>query len=252
MFDLWLGREILKVLFNALGDAGGKPVDKAMCFCCLEELCNRQSLSQTLAAFTELFIVRVTDVQTAQMPREVTKAAENCGMSLALNFPPEVIARAICPIVNNRDVPVNQVRKHSLWHLFGTLGFFLQLCVVIFVFQMAIKMLQRLCDTCKLPKLRTLLPDIVTTLISAYDHPDSAVRKAAVFAIVALHSRYVQLTNFYNTFKFFYVELSKSWVFYGFRLGSEELSPHLAVLNGSKLKLLELYIQRAQQSASSS
>jgi len=100
---------VLKVLFNVLGDASVKPVDKCIAFCCLEELCSRQSLSQTLAAFTELFIVRVTDVQTAQMPREVSKAAENCGMALAVNFPPEVIARAICPIVNNKDVPVNQV-----------------------------------------------------------------------------------------------------------------------------------------------
>lgn len=86
-----------------------KPSDKAVCFYCLEELCNRSSLASNLAAFAELFIVRVTDVQTPQMPREVTKAAESCGMSLAVNFPPEILTRALCPIVQNREFPVNQV-----------------------------------------------------------------------------------------------------------------------------------------------
>jgi vesicle coat complex subunit len=57
-------------------------------------------------------------------------------------------------------------------------------------FQMAIKMLQRMCESCELSKLRTLYPDIISTLIGAYDHTDSAVRKAAVFAIVAIYVRY--------------------------------------------------------------
>jgi len=82
-------------------------------------MCNRQSVSSHLAAFAELFIVRVTDVQTPQMPREVTKAAESCGMSLASNFPPEILTRALCPIVQNRDFPVNQVCNldFGVWRL---------------------------------------------------------------------------------------------------------------------------------------
>lgn len=55
---------------------------------------------------------------------------------------------------------------------------------------MAIKMLQRMCESNDLSKLRALFPDIISTLIIAYDHHDSAVRKAAVFAIVAIHTRY--------------------------------------------------------------
>jgi CLIP-associating protein 1/2 len=186
-------KDLLKVIFDALSEVG-KPTDKACCFYCLEEMCNRPALNQILAAFAELFLVRVTDVQTPQMPREVTKAAENCGMAVAGNFPPEIIARALCPIVHSKDFPVNQL---------------------------AIKMLQRLCDSCELSKLRAVISDIITTLIAAYDHPDSAVRKAAVFAIVAVHCR----------------------------LGVE-LEPYLSSLSGSKLKLLHLYIQRAQQGAS--
>jgi hypothetical protein len=99
---------VLKVIFDTLAEVP-KPADKAVCFYCLEELCNRPILATHLAAFAELFIVRVTDVQTPQMPREVTKAAENCGMSLAVNFPPEILTRALCPIVQNREFPVNQV-----------------------------------------------------------------------------------------------------------------------------------------------
>jgi len=54
---------------------------------------------------------------------------------------------------------------------------------------MAIKMLHRLSECCDISKLRVLCPDIITTLIGAYDHVDSAVRKAAVFAIVAVYMR---------------------------------------------------------------
>lgn len=54
---------------------------------------------------------------------------------------------------------------------------------------MAIKMLQRMCDSCEMEKLRAFLSDVMSVLIQAYDHPDSAVRKAAVFAMVAIHMR---------------------------------------------------------------
>lgn len=52
-------------------------------------------------------------------------------------------------------------------------------------------MLQRMCEICDITKLRSLFPDIISTLIIAYDHHDSAVRKAAVFSIVAIHTRFV-------------------------------------------------------------
>ena len=51
----------------------------------------------------------------------------------------------------------------------------------------------------------------------AYDNVESSVRKASVFCMVALH-----------------------------QLAGESLQPHLSSLNGSKLKLLNLYIKRAQ------
>ena len=51
----------------------------------------------------------------------------------------------------------------------------------------------------------------------AYDNVESSVRKASVFCMVALH-----------------------------QLVGDELQPHLSSLNGSKLKLLNLYIKRAE------
>jgi CLIP-associating protein 1/2 len=59
-------------------------------------------------------------------------------------------------------------------------------------------------------------------LLQAYDNEESSVRKSAVFCMVALHSS----------------------------VGEETLQPHLEALNGSKLKLLHLYIRRAQQGSS--
>ncbi len=53
--------------------------------------------------------------------------------------------------------------------------------------------------------------------LQSYDNVESSVRKAAVFCMVALH-----------------------------QLVGEELQPHLEGLNGSKLKLLNLYIKHAQ------
>merc|ERR1712223_1553537 len=61
------------------------------------------------------------------------------------------------------------------------------------------------------------LGDIMPGLLRAYDNVESSVRKASVFCMVALH-----------------------------QLVGDELQPHLSSLNGSKLKLLNLYIKRAE------
>ena len=54
-------------------------------------------------------------------------------------------------------------------------------------------------------------------IFQAYDNVESSVRKASVFCMVALH-----------------------------QLVGDQLQPHLSSLNGSKLKLLNLYIKRAE------
>ncbi|XP_043074480.1 CLIP-associating protein 2 isoform X25 [Puntigrus tetrazona] len=87
----------------------------------------------------------------------------------------------------------------------------------------AIKMLTKVID--RLPKegLLQMLPEIVPGLIQGYDNSESSVRKACVFCLVAIYA-----------------------------VIGEDLKPHLSQLSGSKLKLLNLYIKRAQSGSSGS
>uniref|UniRef100_A0A8C2IAR8 Cytoplasmic linker associated protein 2 n=1 Tax=Cyprinus carpio TaxID=7962 RepID=A0A8C2IAR8_CYPCA len=87
----------------------------------------------------------------------------------------------------------------------------------------AIKMLTKVID--RLPKegLIQMLPEIVPGLIQGYDNSESSVRKACVFCLVAIYA-----------------------------VIGEDLKPHLSQLSGSKLKLLNLYIKRAQSGSSGS
>jgi len=84
--------------------------------------------------------------------------------------------------------------------------------------QAAIKMLTRAAERPGNGELvYQWLPDIMPGLLKAYDNVESSVRKAAVFCMVSLHQTV-----------------------------GDDLQPHLEGLNGSKLKLLNLYIKRAQ------
>jgi len=84
--------------------------------------------------------------------------------------------------------------------------------------QAAIKMLTKLVERQPKETMMLHIAEIMPGLLKAYDNVESSVRKAAVFCMVALH----QL------------------------VGDEALQPHLDCLNGSKMKLLSLYIKRAE------
>ncbi|XP_031442080.1 CLIP-associating protein 2 isoform X15 [Clupea harengus] len=86
----------------------------------------------------------------------------------------------------------------------------------------AIKMLTKLMDQMPRENLLQLLPEVVPGLIQGYDNSESSVRKACVFCLVAIYS-----------------------------VIGEDLKPYLSQLAGSKLKLLNLYIKRAQSGSSS-
>uniref|UniRef100_UPI00358DDF13 CLIP-associating protein 1-like isoform X10 n=1 Tax=Myxine glutinosa TaxID=7769 RepID=UPI00358DDF13 len=87
----------------------------------------------------------------------------------------------------------------------------------------AIKMETRVVERLSPPILHTLLPSIIPGLLQGYDNAESSVRKACVFCLVAIHSAI-----------------------------GDELNPFLAHLSGSKIKLLNLYIKRAESSIPSS
>ncbi|XP_028904720.1 CLIP-associating protein 2 isoform X47 [Ornithorhynchus anatinus] len=81
----------------------------------------------------------------------------------------------------------------------------------------AIKMQTKVIERVSKETLTQLLPEIVPGLIQGYDNSESSVRKACVFCLVAIHA-----------------------------VIGEDLKPHLSQLTGSKMKLLNLYIKRAQ------
>ncbi|XP_049340603.1 CLIP-associating protein 1a isoform X22 [Astyanax mexicanus] len=87
----------------------------------------------------------------------------------------------------------------------------------------AIKMQTKVIERIAKESLHQLLPDIIPGLLQGYDNTESSVRKASVFCLVAIYS-----------------------------VIGEELKPHLAQLTGSKMKLLNLYIKRAQTTTTNS
>ncbi|XP_027625460.1 CLIP-associating protein 2 isoform X6 [Tupaia chinensis] len=81
----------------------------------------------------------------------------------------------------------------------------------------AIKSQTKVIERLSKETLNLLLPEIMPGLIQGYDNSESSVRKACVFCLVAVHA-----------------------------VIGDELKPHLSQLTGSKMKLLNLYIKRAQ------
>ncbi|XP_029701180.1 CLIP-associating protein 2 isoform X20 [Takifugu rubripes] len=87
----------------------------------------------------------------------------------------------------------------------------------------AMKMQTKVVERVPRDSLINLLPEIVPGLIQGYDNSESSVRKACVFCLVAIYT-----------------------------VIGEDLKPHLSQLSSSKLKLLNLYIKRAQSGSSGS
>ncbi|XP_077085890.1 CLIP-associating protein 1-B isoform X2 [Siphateles boraxobius] len=87
----------------------------------------------------------------------------------------------------------------------------------------AIKMQTKVIERIPQDSLVQLLSDIIPGLLQGYDNTESSVRKASVFCLVAIYS-----------------------------IIGEDLKPHLQQLTGSKMKLLNLYIKRAQTTTSNS
>ncbi|KAM9738552.1 CLIP-associating protein 2 isoform 15-T15 [Menidia menidia] len=87
----------------------------------------------------------------------------------------------------------------------------------------AIKMQTKVVERVPREGLASMLPEIVPGLIQGYDNSESSVRKACVFCLVAIYA-----------------------------VIGEELKPHLSQLSSSKLKLLNLYIKRAQSGSAGS
>ncbi|CAL7941324.1 unnamed protein product [Xylocopa violacea] len=121
--------------------------------------------------------------------------AEKCAATIAMVLQPEQVIHLVSTIITTEPYPVN-------------MG--------------AIKMLHKVVEHWGRDAIEPHLSKVMPGLIKAYDDNESAVRKSAVFCMVAIH----------------------------LAVGEEVLKPHLSCLYSSKLKLLNIYIQRAQQTNS--
>ena len=140
---------------------------------------------------------------------QVVRAAEACAATLAGLLPAEMVVRVLNPIIKTGDFPVNQAAIKMLTKVVERQTPESMATHVTEVMPGLLKVSVML--------IMTMMCDIVL-LFQAYDNVESSVRKASVFCIVAIH----QL------------------------VGEGAIQPHLECLNGSKMKLLSLYIKRAQ------
>uniref|UniRef100_A0A8C9U620 Cytoplasmic linker associated protein 2 n=1 Tax=Scleropages formosus TaxID=113540 RepID=A0A8C9U620_SCLFO len=184
-------KTILLLLLETLGDQ--EHSIRALALRVLKEILNQQP--SRFKNYAELTVMKVLEAHK-DPHKEVVRAAEETAAMLASSISPEQCIKVLCPIIQTADYPINLA---------------------------AIKMQTKVMDRLSKETLHQLLPEVVPGLIQGYDNPESSVRKACVFCLVAIYA-----------------------------IVGEDLKPHLSQLSGSKLKLLNLYIKRAQSGSSGS
>ncbi|GFY46712.1 hypothetical protein TNIN_462074 [Trichonephila inaurata madagascariensis] len=139
--------------------------------------------------YNELTILRILE-SYKETENDIIKMADLCSAVAAVYLRPDQSVRVLIAIIHNGQMPMNQA---------------------------AIKMLTKIVEHHPKQIIENLLPEMMPKLIEAYDNTESAVRKAAVFCMVAIHCKV-----------------------------GEKMQPHLAGLNSCKMKLLNVYIKKAQ------
>lgn len=162
----------------------------------LQTIVKRKTITFLLRQFSDLIIIRVMAL-CADPVREVAKAAEACAVTLSTHLPPEAVIRVILPLITSEPTSIKLV---------------------------AIKMLNRLIECSDESITSVHVDQIMPVLLVAYDDAESAVRKGAVFCIVALHKQSEEMKILLERF--------------------------INRLQGGKLKLLQLYIRKAEQGSS--
>ncbi|XP_044589311.1 CLIP-associating protein 1-A isoform X2 [Cotesia glomerata] len=130
-------------------------------------------------------------------PLQLLKAAEDCAAMIAAVLPPHKTIHLALTTAKTEPFPKNVA---------------------------AIKMIQNVVEHRGKDALGALIDDVMGTLMQAYENPESVVRKAAVFCMVAIHAA----------------------------IGEESFNKYRKNLYGGKLKLLNIYIQKAQEAVQAS
>lgn len=139
------------------------------------------------------------------------RAAEACAAAMAGVLPFDAVIRVLNPIVKTGEYPVNQAAVKMLTKVAEHKD-----SKEVIISHLADVMPGLLRVSTKAKRLN-FFSFLNLIFFQAYDNVESSVRKASVFCMVALH-----------------------------QLVGDQLQPHLKCLNGSKLKLLNLYIKRAE------
>ncbi|XP_014477153.1 PREDICTED: CLIP-associating protein 1 isoform X2 [Dinoponera quadriceps] len=198
-------KKVLKTLLDSLSNDG--KVIQVEVLQTLIDMLKCPELVEDFSFYPELLILKViysyksddqkVDSSSGSGGRSpVHWNAEKCAATIAMVLKPEQIIHLVSTIIATEPYPLN-------------MG--------------AIKMLHKVVEHWGRDAIEPHLAKVMPGLIKAYDDAESAVRKSAVFCMVAIHVA----------------------------VGEEVLKPHLSCLYSSKLKLLNIYIQRAQQQANS-
>ncbi|KAK9299610.1 hypothetical protein QLX08_007412 [Tetragonisca angustula] len=197
-------KKLLKTLLDSLtNDSKRMQVEVLQT---LIDMLKCQELVDSFSVYPELLVLKVINAYKLDDQKQdssgssnsrspVLWMAEKCAATIAMVLKPEQVIHLVSTIITTEPYPLN-------------MG--------------AIKMLHKVVEHWGRDAIEPHLTKVMPGLIKAYDDNESAVRKSAVFCMVAIH----------------------------LAVGEELLKPHLSCLYTSKLKLLNIYIQRAQQANS--
>ncbi|XP_076653006.1 CLIP-associating protein isoform X4 [Halictus rubicundus] len=199
-------KKLLKTLLDSLTDDSKKMQVEVLQT--LIDMLKCPELVDSFSGYPELLVLKVINAyklddqkldssssSSSNTRSPVFWVAEKCAATIAMVLKPEQVIHLVSTIITTEPHPLN-------------MG--------------AIKMLHKVVEHWGRDAIEPHLAQVMPGLIKAYDDKESAVRKSAVFCMVAIH----------------------------LAVGEEVLKPHLSCLYTSKLKLLNIYIQRAQQANS--
>ncbi|XP_054162768.1 CLIP-associating protein 1-like [Oppia nitens] len=177
-------KEVYRILLDKMTELTNSAI-RAMALRVMCELLMKRT--KYFPEFIELTILRILE-SSKDSEKEVVRAAEGAAGTAAAVLPPDQCLKILNSVIKTSESPINIA---------------------------AIKMLNKLIELQPKHIVMDLLPQMMPSLLQAYDNPESAVRKAAVFCMVSIHS-----------------------------VVSDAINPYVSSLNASKMKLLQLYIER--------
>jgi CLIP-associating protein 1/2 len=183
-------RTCLLMLFETMGDR--EHVIRTLALRVLREFLKHQQ--HRFQPFAEITILKTLEAHK-DPSKEVVRAAEELTLSVLQAIPHKHCLQVLCPVISAGEFPVNQT---------------------------AIKMVTKIVEDSTAEVVAQHLDAVCSSLIVAYQHQESSVRKDSVYGLVAVHQK----------------------------VAPNALDEYTRTLSPGKLKLLKLYIMRASENKS--